>query len=305
MIAIKIAYWVHLVVGGAILCSGTIGNALVVSYFGFKEKRKTNYSLFITILAVFDFLASIFNTVFRLVPFFTKNRWPYDRFACKYLYSGAPLIINTVSHLILLTMCVTRYRSIVYPLRRKFRKLHIYVMLASTCVVTILIQLPILLTPVSFEKEKGTDVCIFKAHFPNTNKYVLLTGISISLGTRFYLPLMLHLYFYYQVKKHFHKPSFVSKSTTVKERNRRALRNLFKLTLLYAISTGPILHLPAIDYVVSLKFKFLWYENEFYSIIKIIIYSTGYLNNTLNIIIYAGQIPKFRSFLKNIACFRF
>ena len=99
---------------GFVLMSGTIGNALVIRWFGTKEERKKAGNKLVVALAINDFLSSIFVPMFQVheiinVSIKPPHAWYLGEVFC-YLQYGMPLTFLMVTSFLLVAISVERFR---------------------------------------------------------------------------------------------------------------------------------------------------------------------------------------------------
>ena len=111
---------------GLIFICGTIGNIFVISWFGASEKRGKAGSKLVIVLAINDFLSSIFVPIYQihfiirfslvskdakgvLGAFFTRSSWYVGKTLC-HLDLGIQSVFITATALLLIVISIERYR---------------------------------------------------------------------------------------------------------------------------------------------------------------------------------------------------
>ncbi|XP_012563701.1 somatostatin receptor type 5 [Hydra vulgaris] len=120
-----------------VIVIGSIGNTLVVIIFKFKLKKRPIIDLLIFYLAVFDGLGSLFNPlVFLYWTLTCYQRWDFGWLGCKIIPPFSRIVTN-ISTGVILIMAIDRCRSIVFPLKRRFRRTTIHIAMFATVAISI------------------------------------------------------------------------------------------------------------------------------------------------------------------------
>ncbi|XP_047129761.1 somatostatin receptor type 5 isoform X1 [Hydra vulgaris] len=121
----------------AVIVVGVVGNVLVMIIFQFKLKRGAIIDLLIFYLAVFDGLGSLFGPFVFLYWTLTCNqRWDFGWYGCKILPPFSRIITN-ISTGVILIMAIDRCRSIVFPLKQRFRRKTMHAAMFATILTSI------------------------------------------------------------------------------------------------------------------------------------------------------------------------
>ena len=102
---------------------GTVGNLIIIIYFGFKCKEKSSYKLFITLLGVTDVIACIIAIAFVMLRV-VLDKWIFGDIVCLYIFPTFNMCVLT-SIIMLIGMAYERYRGIVKPFKKKIEKKHV------------------------------------------------------------------------------------------------------------------------------------------------------------------------------------
>ena len=103
-----------LIFNGIVLTSGTVGNILVIRWFGTKEERKKAGNKLVVALAINDFLSSIFVPLFQIhnvirLALDPPQAWYLGEVFC-YLNFGLPVTFLMVTSFLLIAISVERFR---------------------------------------------------------------------------------------------------------------------------------------------------------------------------------------------------
>ncbi|XP_047129762.1 formyl peptide receptor 2 [Hydra vulgaris] len=121
----------------AVIIIGVIGNILVVIIFQVDLKKRPTIDLLIFYLAIFDGLGSFFGPfVFLYWTLTCHKRWDFGWFGCKTLPTFSRVMTN-ISTGVILIMAVDRCRSIIFPFKRRFRKLIIHMAIIITVLISV------------------------------------------------------------------------------------------------------------------------------------------------------------------------
>ena len=148
---------VVMVISGIVVSIGIPGNCLVILTICRVRKMRTIHNLFTANLAVGDFLSLIWCLPSFVVPLYVS--WPFGEFACKYIFPLNHVItINTV--FMMVSIMLTRYRAIVYPLKTKLT-LHVTLFIIAFTWITgyLLIGLPFAFSNELLMEELGKLRC--------------------------------------------------------------------------------------------------------------------------------------------------
>ena len=121
---------------------GVVGNLLVCYNFGYKRRhRRSTTETLMLILGIVDFFASITNPALFTYWILTKySRWDFGVIGCKLIPPLGPFT-STLSALIIIIICIDRYRAIVTPFKGRFRLKQIAVFIAVAVIFSISSQI--------------------------------------------------------------------------------------------------------------------------------------------------------------------
>lgn len=285
-------YYLYAIFGGTIILTGIIGNALVIVYFGFKEKRKASYDTFITLLAISDFAGCIlvFAQWLEVIAF----HLPFSFESCSLLLTLSSWCVCVSSYLIM-GMAFERYRGITRPLSKKIHRKHVYFYCLVVCIGWTLYGMPAFLV-YSTRGEQCTyhgGIGFFSAdeHFA----YIVVFGTIRDV-----IPLHLMVFIYVKIRRELKKHEVLLETATTSRRNRTALKTLKMLILSFII---------CVSFSGGVNAAILGIFTYFPAIYSpwmrtLIAFQTCVLslNNAVNCFVYAGYRKNFRTYL--LALFR-
>lgn len=287
----------HLICGGIILSIGVAGNCLVVFYFGFIRKCQRRYELLLFLLGVFDCFASLSN--FRYTWSMLLNptlKIKLVHIGCKYT-SQISWSMNEAACYMLAAMFYVRYRSIVKPLEsQKITKTKIVILALIIFVCAILCRVP-------FIVNTDEETC-----FTNKNSIFdrmdhLVYELSILSLCRFLFPLFITLYCCCRLRCCLQRSAVALNNKTVNKRNKRVLRAFLWLTLVFVLSIGVtecLRFFKNVKLLTNTNKLSATDINAYYILMPLF-----YLNSSINVVVYAGYMPKFRKFCyKFVTCFQ-
>lgn len=129
----------------AILIFGFLGNLLVVHFFGFKNRVKRLYHIYLIHLAVADLISATVTSGYFIFTVVSGHTWYLGEFSCKLISVIGPVTVN-VSAWLLVSIAHERYRGITSPLKPRLSKLRIHVTVAAIWFVSFLILIPYVLS---------------------------------------------------------------------------------------------------------------------------------------------------------------
>lgn len=274
---------------GFFLIFGVFGNVLVILHFAFIKKCKKNFQLLIVILAFADFFATLSHLLGEWLTFLLEDvdiELPHKK------WHSYPTQIAfstlTASSYILVQLSYERYRAVAHPFNRSFTKMKIILTSFAIFIVCILCSIPFMIS--------GHKI------IDTVTKSFVYIGV-INFGGRFLLPMILMTLFYFLTKRCLRRSANAIQNGVIKKRNDRVLRTIMWLILAFAFSMGiyeSLFFLQNADSLIRKQFKVDKWENMYASNL---ILATRYLNNAINVVVYAGLMPDFRKFcLKLFTC---
>lgn len=134
------SYLPNTIINAIFLLLGIVGNSLVIYVYRRKVRKKREDHDFIVVLAIIDLIHCIFSS--NLV--FIKNSNPLkytDDISCKILLYGTNVFF-ILSLLVLVVICVHRYRKICHPLRTQMDKKMKEYAIAGVTISSVVLALP-------------------------------------------------------------------------------------------------------------------------------------------------------------------
>ncbi|XP_066932276.1 proteinase-activated receptor 2-like [Clytia hemisphaerica] len=275
---------------------GSFWNILIIIYF-VKINAMSSYHFLIVNLAIADLMTS---GGVALVAY-NLNNWRLGKFACSFLFDMFIKVCPTVSCFILVFISYIRYRVIAYPFERRINKKQCSLVCLAIWIVAILLYIYLFINRRLVKV--GEDLqCVVENNIIN-KRFLINLAIGSLLDS--FLPSFSMYRFYRMISK---KLEADENSNTLqiheqsRQRNRRAVRTIKALIMLYAIAVIPgritdillTVHL----YVVINKFlTAVPLLVSFHHIMYVITSFCIHLNNILNFFIYARMIPGFQTFL--------
>lgn len=300
-------YYFYVLVGAVIRGTGILGNGFIILYFRFRSRRRSSYSLFITLLAAADGTTCVFGLLFVWVQI-TMDRWPYGPFVCKYIY---PLenATNITACWIVAGMAYERYRGIVYPMCKNFNKRLVYVYCGTCLFISVLAILPLF---IAFEETNQRECGSHKLYQLLTPNGLIAYLVAVFV-VQITLPLLCMVYFYLKIKRCLlGKQRFVQTLDQIDrkqlQRSRAVLRVLLMIIVVFSLSLIPYDLFNVIHYITYFHYP----NSSFYKslssgdvkILYTVISQMFYLNSVINCFVYAGCNKEFRDFLKSCCYFR-
>ena len=129
----------------AMFVVGSIGNSLIIRYFGSYKKHKALFHIYLIHLAVGDLICLIFRCVIIVHGILSGWAWPFGSISCKFAYSIVPITIN-VSAWIVVSISQERYRGIVTPLKSRLTMNLINLIVVAIWIASSVILIPYMLT---------------------------------------------------------------------------------------------------------------------------------------------------------------
>lgn len=292
----QVTVWIFLIFGGLLLIAGVFGNALVILYFGFRIRCRKNHHLFLLILGIADFLASLSNFMFEWPGFIPSNSWRFGAIGCTYVWPIG-ISINTTACYILVAMFYARYRSIVDPVNNRITKKKIIVSSLVILGGSLVIHVPLV---VGMVYKNGYCYFDYIGVFRNNINYELYRVLAIFV-VRFLIPAVVMSLLFYQIKKCLSNTAAQFKNEIVNKRNARVTRTLLSLIIVFVVSVGLCQFLTLFQAIVVFSNwkDGVWWKIEWYMKLFHCLSAFYYLNYAVNFFIYACDMPKFRMFLSS------
>ena len=303
-----IQLYYHIYVFPVIFGIGSFWNLLIIIYFmniHSKNLRKmSSYHFLIVSLAVADLCTSVIVSI--IFPFNHTPSWEPGIFGCilvGFSYAVCPL----VSCWLLVIISFARFRSIVYPLRARINKKRYALACLSIWSIASLVNTYILMNG-ELSKDGGSGD-LYCDSLNQDGGTVIQFSINYFLAS--FLPSAIMLILYHRIKKKIkteeNENSFAMTDQS-RQRNRRAMRTIRGLIWLFTLTVIPVrvydILLLAVYPNVPKSDDNLFTTIE---VLRIILSPLRdfitFLNNILNIFIYAKMIPDFRRFLTTIFTF--
>lgn len=284
------------IIGGFLIFTGIIGNALIIVYFGFKEKKRTSYNLFILLLAITDLVGSI--SYLAGLTHYVVGRWSFGSVACKLVAPLGSLCLG-ISSFLIMGMAYERCRGITKPLSvRKIKRKHVYLYFLFASIGWLVYRIPYLLA-----YDNCHDKCqIYSIYFFTPDQ--IMAYVVIEQVGKFIFPWILMSYFYYQIRKALQYRENSVQNTTALRHNKAALRTLRVLIISFMICVGVWSFFSMILYYVILYGTVRNGGTTLHVILSTVFQCFVFLNNVVNCFVYAGYMKDFRRFLKKLLCIR-
>ncbi|XP_047136233.1 probable G-protein coupled receptor 34 [Hydra vulgaris] len=275
---------------------GVIGNIIVLYVFAWKKRQsRSRFETLLVPLALIDLLTSFITPIIFTYGTLTNyRRWDFGQFGCKVLSSFFPVSI-TLSQSILVFISYERYKVVISPFYRSFKK----ILIRFWILLTILISL-ILVSPYTDSLEividTGYDIytCI-----PNSNKHYQLYFYSVGNTLRDFLATVAMVYFGYKTNQYIQ-----SNIKTITDRRHKfkriicaikARKMLVVVVCCFSFCVFPLDLFQAITYTLYItktiqnvkSYNLLLQANTYLTVLQV-------ANSALNIIIYSQMHNDFR-----------
>lgn len=285
----------YLILGGIILCFGVFGNGIVIFYFGFIRKCNNTNELLMFLLGITDFVASISNLMYDWSYKINPFGWKYDLFNCKYIQNFT-FSFNKSSCYVLALMFYVRYRCVsdLLSSKRQITKKKIVVTWLVLLLISFAIRVPSMLGKKFNGVHCKTDYTVV---FGNKSNYLIYRLVMYPIA-RLLLPLVCMVYCYCRTKRYLKLSGAALNNDSVNKRNKRILRTILFLAVLFVISVAPIeiyLFIIKLSELTHLNIELNPFISSFFS-------AFYYLNSSINVVIYAGLIGNFRRFCYKLIC---
>lgn len=177
---------------GVLWLLSAFGNSLVCLVIHRSRRTQSTTNYFVVSLACADLLISVASVPFVLLQF-TYGRWMLGNIMCK-LVRCIQYLTPGVQIYVLLSICVDRFYTIVYPLSFKVSREKAKRMILASCLLATLLASPAFL----FYGSNGSDHCNF---FLPTSWQGAIYGI-FQLSVVFLVPSILMILLYQKVIKY-------------------------------------------------------------------------------------------------------
>ena len=277
---------------------GLISNILVIRYYGFYNKQKLRYHIYLIHLAVTDLICSIVSPVVDVYDALTGASLHWDT-ALVIGTSVSPIAV-TVSAWIIVSIAYERYRGIVTPLKARWTKFRIHVMVIVIWLASIVTLIPHILFMASVIEFKhrlalymSILVLVLQSVLPVAFIAFAVTNILQTLSKRFDNSSFAHSTVSAVTSNHNidnkweqHGNSVVRRTNI---RNRKQEKSILMLIVTFAIFI--VCTLPHnIHYIIMLSVNGNWYYlgPSFDALVT--------ANSIMNCFIYAGMDIAFRRY---------
>ena len=129
----------------AMFVIGSIGNSLIIRYFGSYKKHKAVFHIYLVHLAVADLICLTLTCAQLVYEILSGWTWPFGLISCKLAYSIAPITLNA-SAWIVASISQERYRGIVTPLKSRLTKNSIHLIVLAIWIASSVILIPYMLS---------------------------------------------------------------------------------------------------------------------------------------------------------------
>ena len=257
---------------------GSIGNILIILYYGFYKKRKALYHIYLINLAVADLICSVFYPVGYVSSTFTTWFMNLHIIPRILIYAISPLTVN-VSAWIIVSIAYERYRGIVTPYKPRLTKVRIHIMVLVIWLTSIINIIHNILAA-----EYGTG-CSTSA---NCNKYYKFASAIVILISQSIFPIVFLAFAVNGILNAFNKGvKMQTKASSSNKKQKRTIRILIVTLFVFTVCTLPYNIYSAV--VVFMNGK---------GLIELQIWLTVLLisNSVMNCWIYAGMDIAFRRY---------
>ena len=283
---------------------GTIGNIFIIVYYGSKSKsRRGKYTLFLVHLAITDLVACIFVPVYNL-PIELTGHWYYGRFLCKYTIFAPSGITIYSSCWILFGILYERYRSIVFPLKRRLEGWEIHLFCACAWIVSIIAHVPYFMATHHVRNETtGHYQCLNKVVSQLESKSIVSYYV-VRFIMQAFLPVVIMIYFFVRIQKQLSNSNrFVATrscstlSLSAPLRNKAVLKSLRVALIIFSVTVLLNNMAHVLRVIASRYYPKTWLRStELRMIVEFFIRLLA-INNVSNCFVYAGNMKPFRKFV--------
>ena len=125
----------------AIFVIGSIGNSLIIRYFGSYKKHKALFHIYLVHLAIADLICLTLRCLILVHGILSGWTWPFGSISCTLAYAIAPITINA-SAWIVVSISQERYRGIVTPLKSRLTKNFIHLIVITIWIASSVMFIP-------------------------------------------------------------------------------------------------------------------------------------------------------------------
>ena len=129
----------------AMFVIGSIGNSLIIRYFGSYKKHKALFHIYLVHLAIADLVCLTLRCVILVHGILSGWTWPFGSISCTLAYVIAPITINA-STWIVVSISQERYRGIVTPLKSRLTNNFIHLIVVTIWIASSVMFIPYMLT---------------------------------------------------------------------------------------------------------------------------------------------------------------
>ena len=308
MITLTVTECVCLAAMFAILMAGTFGNSLVIFVFGCKKRKRTSYETLLLTLGIVDLFGSLLTPALFIYWTLTDyKQWHFGEIGCKIIPSVLPVNVS-ISQGILILISFERYYGTVNPFKRQMltrKRLCIYVLiivivaftLASPYIYTLRITEDPKFGTKTCIPRQGDDILLISINFGNSVIAVVrdITALSVLTLTNLRMAKAIH-------------SSFGLATQSVRSRRLSSYKKLRKM-LSAMVASLSICVIPVdllkcgynICYVID-RTAITPSAYEIFRQCNTFLFVLQVANCFMNVIIYAGMDPEFKSSIKCTVC---
>lgn len=299
--------WFLLHIFPVIFGIGSGFNLLIITYFikyNVQKKRKlvnmSSYHFLIINQAITDLLITASTAIFY--PRYYIPPWDLGEFLCVFIGNYTTNMCPMVSCWILVLISIVRYNCIMNPFKpglNKRKSALICLLFWIVPAVPFWYHLNVILR----HNKDGAFTCTYDIEMDD---YLPRAGIQYLIDS--FIPLFIMVALYRKMSKKMNTEDLVTVfplHQLSRERNRTALRTIRGLIFVFGVTVIPVRFVDILRwglYIYADKFRPPFYTvlKSFRLIVYPLVLTTFYLNNMLNILIYAKMMPRFRHFLWNL-----
>lgn len=293
-----IQFSVYKVFGGLLIILGIIGNSLVIVYFAFKVVKKTSYHIFMLLLALTDLIGCV-AFLFEWLQFVASG-WFLGTSMCKFL-GTLDMVSLGISSFLMTGMAYERYRGITKPLApNKIRKNHVYLYFAFVSCLWVVFLTPYFM---GHYIKSNIQKCFYTqldSLFSVDEHY--LYYITVEQFLKIIFPFIAMSYCYYQIKQTLTCQQSSLQNPVITKRNKNVLGTLKILIVVFAICVG-LSSLSQSIFFLYVRYKSLNFQSSMESLFRDFVCCFLFVNNVINVFVYAGYVKEFRLYLKKLLFF--